>query len=179
MRVSIVGGSGYAGGELLRILLDHPQVEIGQVTSESSMGKFAHTRHPNLRKRTDLKFSSITELEPCDLLFVALPHGEVMTRIDQFAELAPSIIDLSSDFRLRDAGDYPKWYGHDHSAPAWLDKFVYGLPELHRDQIIGCNYVSGVGCNATASKSSASTSKGLPSRSRALTLIRAERSTST
>lgn len=150
MRVSIVGASGYAGGELLRLLLFHPKVEIGQVTSEGSAGKYAHTRHPNLRGVTELKYSPMAMLEPCDLLFVALPHGEVMKRIDTFAGLAPRIIDLSSDFRLRRAEDYVTWYEHPHAAPEWLPRFVYGLPELHREAIRGARYVSGVGCNATA-----------------------------
>jgi len=149
IKVSIVGGSGYAGGELLRLLLDHPQVEISQVTSESYTGRYVHSRHPNLRKRTLLKFSPLSTLEPCDLLFLALPHGEAMKRIEQFAQIAPRIIDLSADFRLRQASDYHKWYGHEHTAPEWLPKFVYGLPEVYREEIARANYVSGVGCNAT------------------------------
>ena len=149
-RVSIVGGSGYAGGELLRLLVDHPHVKVGQVTSERYTGRYAHSRHPNLRKRTGVKFSSLSELEACDLLFVALPHGEAMKRIEHLAELAPRIIDLSADFRLRDPGDYVRWYGREHSAPGWLSRFVRGLPEINREEIAGADYVSGVGCNATA-----------------------------
>jgi N-acetyl-gamma-glutamyl-phosphate/LysW-gamma-L-alpha-aminoadipyl-6-phosphate reductase len=150
MRVSIVGGSGYAGGELVRLLLFHPEVEIGQVTSESSAGKYVHTRHPNLRGVTELKYSPLATLEPCDLLFVALPHGQVMSRIETLAGLAPRLIDLSADFRLRRPEDYVTWYEHPHAAPAWLDRFVYGLPELNRAAIQSAHYVSGVGCNATA-----------------------------
>ena len=150
IKASIIGGSGYAGGELLRLLLDHPQVEVAQVTSESYTGRYVHTRHPNLRKRTRQKFSSLSTLEPCDLLFVALPHGETMKRIARFAELAPRIIDLSADFRLRDPAVYQAWYGHEHTAPDWLARFVYGLPEVNREAIRGADYVSGVGCNATA-----------------------------
>jgi N-acetyl-gamma-glutamyl-phosphate/LysW-gamma-L-alpha-aminoadipyl-6-phosphate reductase len=150
IKASIIGGSGYAGGELLRLLLDHPQVEIAQVTSESHTGRYVHTRHPNLRKRARQKFSSLSTLEPCDLLFAALPHGEMMKRIDQLAELAPRIIDLSADFRLCDPADYKVWYGHEHTALDWLARFVYGLPEVNREAIRGADYVSGVGCNATA-----------------------------
>ena len=150
MKVSIIGGSGYAGGELLRLLLGHPHVEIAQVTSESYTGRYVHTRHPNLRKRTTLKYSSLSTLGSCDLLFVALPHGETMGRIEQLARLAPRIIDLSADFRLRDPDVYAKWYGHEHVAPEWLPRFVYGLPETNREAIARANYVSGVGCNATA-----------------------------
>ncbi len=150
IKVSIVGGSGYAGGELLRLLLFHPEVEIGQVTSESSAGRFVHTRHPNLRSVTRLKFTPLELLEPCDLLFVALPHGEAASRMDRFAELAERVVDLSADFRLRDAAAYARWYEHEHPAPHWLERFVYGLPEIYREQIRGARYVSGVGCNATA-----------------------------
>jgi len=150
IRVSIVGGSGYAGGELLRLLLFHPKVELAQVTSESSAGRFVHSRHPNLRSCTRLKFSPLEMLEPCDLLFLALPHGETASRIEQFAGLADRIIDLSADFRLRDPADYARWYEGAHPAPAWLERFVYGLPEINRDAISGARYISGVGCNATA-----------------------------
>jgi N-acetyl-gamma-glutamyl-phosphate/LysW-gamma-L-alpha-aminoadipyl-6-phosphate reductase len=150
IKVGIVGGSGYAGGELLRILLNHPHVQISQVTSESNNGKFVHSVHPNLRKRTDLQFTSMTQLEECDLLFLALPHGLAMGKIDKFSSLAPRMIDLSSDFRLHDAAAYPKWYEHEHTAKDWLSKFVYGIPELHRDQIRESNYLTGAGCSATA-----------------------------
>ena len=150
IRATIIGGSGYAGGELLRLLLDHPNIEVAQVTSERYTGKYVHALHPNLRGRTRCKFDSISSVEACDLLFVALPHGQTMARIERLAELAPRIIDLSADFRLRDAATYRRWYGEDHVAPAWLGKFVYGLPELNREAIAGANYVSGVGCNATA-----------------------------
>jgi N-acetyl-gamma-glutamyl-phosphate/LysW-gamma-L-alpha-aminoadipyl-6-phosphate reductase len=151
MKVSIVGGSGYAGGELLRLLLDHPEVEVAQATSESHMGEFVYQQHPNLRKRTALKFVSRETLEPCDVLFLALPHGESQSKIEQYAALAPKIVDLSADFRLRDPALYKEYYGHDHSAPAWLSRFVYGLPELHREEMRTASYISGVGCNASAS----------------------------
>jgi len=150
MRVSIVGASGYAGGELLRLLLDHPGVEIHQATSQSHLGEYVYQQHPNLRKRTGLKFASPDGLEPCDMLFLAMPHGETQTRIGHFASLAPRIVDLSADFRLRDPALYRQVYGHEHAAPEWLPRFVYGLPELHRDQMKTACYISGVGCNATA-----------------------------
>ncbi|MBX2998586.1 MAG: N-acetyl-gamma-glutamyl-phosphate reductase [Caldilineaceae bacterium] len=148
--VSILGASGYAGGELLRLLLDHPHVEVAQTTSERNAGSYVHFTHPNLRGRTKLQFVSASDLEPCDLLVTGLPHGSAMERIDQFAKLAERIVDMSADFRLRDPASYVTWYGKPHTNPAWLEKFVYGLPELHRDQIRGASYVSGVGCNATA-----------------------------
>jgi N-acetyl-gamma-glutamyl-phosphate/LysW-gamma-L-alpha-aminoadipyl-6-phosphate reductase len=150
LSVSIVGASGYAGGELLRLLLDHPQVAVKQATSERNAGSYIHFTHPNLRGRTKLQFASANELEPCDLLFLGLPHGGAMGRIEQFAALSPRIIDLSADFRLRNPADYDQWYRRPHTNPAWLARFVYGLPELHRDQLRTAHYVSGVGCNATA-----------------------------
>jgi len=149
--VSILGASGYAGGELLRLLLDHPHVEVAQVTSERNAGSFVHFTHPNLRGRTRLKFVSAAELAPCDVLVLGLPHGGAMGRIEEFAGLADRIIDLSADFRLADAQAYVDWYGKEHSRPDWLGRFVYGLPELFRQQICGARYVSGVGCNATSS----------------------------
>ena len=151
LKVSIIGGSGYGGGELLRLLLGHPQVQVQQVTSRAHLGEFVYQVHPNLRKRTTLKFCDPAQVEPVDILFLALPHGQMQTQIDQYAELAPKIIDLSADFRLKDPAVYEQWYGQPHAAPQWLDKFVYGLPELHRADIAQANYISGVGCNATAS----------------------------
>ena len=149
-RVSIVGGSGYTGGEALRLLLDHPAVEVAQVTSRSMLGQFVHAAHPNLRGRTQLQFSDPSQVEACDVLFLCLPHGEASKAIDRYSSLAHRIIDLSADFRLRDAAAYKRWYASEHPAPAWLDRFVYGLPELHRDRLKGARLASGVGCNATA-----------------------------
>ncbi len=151
VKVSILGGSGYSGGELLRLLLDHPHVEIEQVTSRSYLGEYVYHVHPNLRKRTSLKFSDPAALKPVDVLFLALPHGQAQLGILQYAALADKVIDLSADFRLKSAVDYERWYGQSHAAPEWLGKFVYGLPELHRTEIASARYVSGVGCNATAS----------------------------
>lgn len=151
MRVSIVGASGYGGGELVRILLRHPAVEIVQATSRSHLGEYVYQTHPNLRKATQLKFSDPGQLEPVDVLFLALPHGQAQHDIDRYASTGAKLIDLSADFRLHDPADYKHWYGAEHAAPGWLPKFVYGLPELHREEIAKASYVSGVGCNATAS----------------------------
>jgi N-acetyl-gamma-glutamyl-phosphate/LysW-gamma-L-alpha-aminoadipyl-6-phosphate reductase len=150
IKASIVGGSGYAGGEVLRLLLGHPQVDVAQATSESHLGEYVYQMHPNLRKRSTLKFSSRHTLEACDVLFLALPHGESQKNIEHYASLAPRIVDLAGDFRLRQPDLYKKFYGETHSAPAWLDRFVYGLPELHRDELRSAQFASGVGCNATA-----------------------------
>jgi N-acetyl-gamma-glutamyl-phosphate/LysW-gamma-L-alpha-aminoadipyl-6-phosphate reductase len=120
------------------------------VTSERLDGQFVHFTHPNLRRMTALKFVRSETVEPTDLLFLCLPHGSAVTRIEQFEALADRIVDLSADFRLRRADDYVRWYGSPHAKPEWLKKFVYGLPELHRKEIREAAYVSGVGCNATA-----------------------------
>jgi N-acetyl-gamma-glutamyl-phosphate/LysW-gamma-L-alpha-aminoadipyl-6-phosphate reductase len=150
LKVTIVGGSGYTGGELLRLLLFHPQTEIKQITSRTYPGKFIHRVHPNLRKVSTLKFCSPDELEPCDTLFLCLPHGESMQQIDKYRSLAPRIVDLSADFRLKDKAAYQKWYHTDHIHPELLNQFIYGIPELHRQEMKTANWVSSAGCNATA-----------------------------
>jgi len=147
---SIIGGSGYGGGELLRLLLAHPEIEVKQVSSRGHLGEYVYQVHPNLRKQTQLKFIDPDQLESVDILFLAQPHGQAQNNIDHYAEKAEYIIDLAADFRLRDAENYKQWYGEEHKAPQWLSKFVYGLPELHREEIRSAKYVSGVGCNATA-----------------------------
>jgi LysW-gamma-L-alpha-aminoadipyl-6-phosphate/LysW-L-glutamyl-5-phosphate reductase len=153
MSAAVVGGSGYTGGELARLLLSHSRVRLSQITSERYAGKYAHTVHPNLRPAfgsPTLRFVAPDALEPCDVLFLALPHGTSMQQIARYRALAPRIIDLSADFRLRDREAYPRWYGHAHTAPALLADAVYGIPELHRDALPGASLVSGAGCLATA-----------------------------
>ncbi len=148
IQAAIVGASGYAGGELLRLLLTHPQVQVTQITSETYAGQYAYFVHPNLRGHTELRFRRLGDLAPCDLLFLALPHGQAMARITELASLSERLVDLSADFRLRTAADYARWYEREHLAPQWLDRFVYGVPELHRAQLAGARYASGTGCNA-------------------------------
>lgn len=150
MNVSIVGGSGYTGGELLRLLHFHPYVEVAQITSREHAGNYVHIVHPNMRGVSQLQFIHPDALQPCDLLFLALPHGAAASHIQHYAALAPAIIDLSADFRLNSADAYRQWYGETHPAPEWLPRFVYGLPEVNRQQLRGAQYASGVGCNATA-----------------------------
>lgn len=155
MNVSIVGASGYVGGELLRLLLWHPHVTVAQATSARQAGRYLHQVHPNLRSskggpaRPALQFVHPERLEPCDLLFLALPHGEAAQAIERYAELAPRIIDCSADFRLRTPAVYQQWYGNQHPAPAWLERFTYGLPEVYRTELRHTSFASGVGCNAT------------------------------
>lgn len=150
IRAGIVGASGYTGGELLRLLTAHPEVEVVQATSRSRLGEYVYQVHPNLRRQSDLKFSDPGQLEAVDVLFLALPHGQAQEKIAEYAQVAERVIDLSADFRLRSEAAYRGWYGQSHEAPEWLGRFVYGLPELHRKELGAARYVSGVGCNATA-----------------------------
>lgn len=149
-RVSIAGGSGYAGGELLRLLLGHPQVTVAQVTSRSFAGKPLTRTHPHLRGITTLKYCLPDELEPCDLLFLALPHGEASRRWTELEALAPRVVDLSADFRLADPVAYAPHYGP-HPRPDLLGTFVYGLAEVNREALRGARRVATGGCNATVS----------------------------
>ena len=150
-RVAIVGGSGYTGGELVRLLLNHPHVELTQVVSNSHAGRFLHSVHPNFRKISTLRFSHPDDLTSCDILFLSLPHGVTSTEIERYRSISPRIIDLSADFRLRSSALYEEWYGLPHVAPDLLEEAVYGLPELHREELSRATLVSGTGCMATAS----------------------------
>ena len=150
IRVAIAGGSGYAGGELLRLLLQHPDAEVVQITSERLAGKFAHRAHPNLRGVTRLRFRTLAELDACDVLFSCLPHGESARRIDDFRRIAGRVVDLGADFRLRDPGLYERFYGRPHPRPDLLGRFAYGIAELDRDALRDADLVACAGCNATA-----------------------------
>lgn len=148
IQAAIVGASGYVGGELLRLLLAHPQVKVTQITSETYAGQYVYFVHPNLRGRTDLRFTRLADLNPCDLLLLALPHGYTMDHIEELATMTERIVDLSADFRLKNPADYETWYERQHPAPHWLDRFVYGVPELYRERLAQTRYASGTGCNA-------------------------------
>ncbi|HTP55065.1 MAG TPA: N-acetyl-gamma-glutamyl-phosphate reductase [Thermoplasmata archaeon] len=151
MNVAVVGGSGYVGGELLRLLLDHPGATVAQVTSDSMPGKAVARAHPNLRKRTELRFEPRASLRPADVTFVATPHGESMDGMESLLEHGGTVIDLSADFRLHDPAAYPEYYGREHSYPELLRDSVYGLPELHREQLRSARLIAVPGCIATAS----------------------------
>lgn len=150
VRASIVGGSGYTGGELLRLLLGHPGVDIGQVSSRSLATQPVHRAHPNLRGHSDIAFVNPEEVAACDVLFLCMPHGKAAGDIGRWMDLAPLVIDLSADFRLNDGESYREWYGETHPNPGVLVEAVYGLPEVSRQRLPGARLVSGVGCNATA-----------------------------
>jgi len=151
MKVAVVGGSGYVGGELLRLLLSHPQVEVVQVTSDSMQGKAVGRSHPNLRKATTLRFAPHADLGRADATFLATPHGESMDRLPEVLASGGWVFDLSADFRLKDPTQYPRYYGRDHPHPELLTRSVYGLPELHRDALRTADLVAVPGCIATAS----------------------------
>lgn len=150
MKVSVVGGSGYIGGELLRLLLGHPEVEVVQTTSNSQAGRPVWEAHPNLRHVSRLRFTPHDQLEEVDAAFVALPHGATAERMDELTERARLVIDLSSDFRLRDPDDYGRYYGREHPFPGLLDDFVAGIPELHRDALRSATRIAVPGCMANA-----------------------------
>jgi len=153
MRVGVVGGSGYVGGELLRLLFLHPKVEITAVTSQKYAGEFLFVVHPNLRGITQLKFIpySLSEIgKNCDLVFTALPHGASGKFIPDLLKAGLKVIDMSADFRLKNPEDYIKWYGWSHPMPELLNEAVYGLPELHREEIKKANLVACPGCMSTA-----------------------------
>ncbi|MCI4343939.1 MAG: N-acetyl-gamma-glutamyl-phosphate reductase [Thermoplasmata archaeon] len=151
MKVAIVGGSGYVGGELLRLLLRHPEVEVVQVTSDSMAGKPIGRAHPNLRKVSPLLFTPHARLQPADATFIATPHGESMGRVPEILTSGGFVFDLSADFRLRDPEQFPRYYGRSHPRPDLLSTAVYGLPEFHRDAIRTASIVAVPGCIATAS----------------------------
>ena len=151
MRVSIVGGSGYAGGELLRLLLFHPKVHLQQVTSNRYSGQSVTLLHPNLRGLTSLLFVPREEVGDCDLLFLALPNGESMKTMDEWMTRAERIVDLGADFRLHSPENWTAWYGMEHAAPHLIPKFVYGVPEINADSIRRARYVAGPGCEAIVS----------------------------
>jgi N-acetyl-gamma-glutamyl-phosphate/LysW-gamma-L-alpha-aminoadipyl-6-phosphate reductase len=145
---SVVGGSGFAGGELLRLLSAHPAFEVVQATSREYENRTVGYVHPNLRD-LDLRFSEPRTLETVDVLFAATPHGVAMANVEEYLDAADLVVDLSADFRLGSEAAYDEWYdGHD--APAYLDVATYALPELGHDGLADADIVASGGCNATA-----------------------------
>ena len=154
MRVAIIGASGYVGGELLRILLLHPNVKAIIPTSRKYNGEYIHRVHPNLRGCAKLKFvdpnlSRITD--SCDLLFLATPHGTSSKIMQSILETGLKVIDTSADFRLKNPEDYKNWYKWEHPCPELLHEAVYGLPELHREEIGKAKIIACPGCDAISS----------------------------
>lgn len=150
-RVGIIGGTGYTGGELARILSTHPDVEVAAMTSRQNAGRAVAEVHPYLDGYIDIDFTErISETKDLDLVFVATPHGVAMSEVPSLLEQGVKAIDLSGDYRLHDVGVYEKWYGHTHTDTDNLQKAVYGLPEFFRDEIRGADLVANPGCYATS-----------------------------
>ncbi|MBX3142907.1 MAG: N-acetyl-gamma-glutamyl-phosphate reductase [Trueperaceae bacterium] len=148
--VAVLGASGYAGGEFLRIALGHPALRVVQATSRRHAGRPLHAAHPNLRGVSDLRFVDPDDLAQADIVVSALPHGELAQVVDQVASRAGVLLDLSADFRLRDPDAYRRHYGEDHPRPELLGGFVYANPELHRADLAGATRLAAAGCTATA-----------------------------
>jgi N-acetyl-gamma-glutamyl-phosphate reductase len=152
IEVGIVGGTGYTGSELLRLLVGHPQVSLVSITSRAEAGTSVTDLFPHLRGRLDLRF---TEPDPsllseCDLVIFATPNGTAMKLVPQILERGGRVIDLAADFRLKDSAQWERWYGMAHDCPDLLEDAVYGLPELNRDAIRSARLVANPGCYPTA-----------------------------
>lgn len=152
IKVGIVGGTGYTGVELLRLLALHPQVQLETITSRGEAGLAVAELFPNLRGHVDLVFSEPDpdRLAACDLVFFATPNGIAMGMAEQLLSRGVRIIDLAADFRLRDRALWQQWYGMEHACPALLEEAVYGLPEQNRAAIAGARLVANPGCYPTA-----------------------------
>jgi N-acetyl-gamma-glutamyl-phosphate reductase len=152
IKAGIVGATGYTGQELLRLLAKHPEVSLEAVTSRGEAGRAVSALFPNLRGIVDSVFvdPKSADLENCDVVFFATPNGTAMTMVPSLLDKGVKIIDLSADFRVKDADLWSQWYGMDHACPKLLEKAVYGLPEMTRDQIGGASLVANPGCYPTA-----------------------------
>lgn len=154
MKVGVVGASGYVGGEILRLLVSHPHAEISMVTSRQYAGEYISRIQPALKGFTDLTFSELDYdklTDKCDLVFTAVPHGTAVDIVKALYDRGMKVIDLSADYRLHNATDYDKWYGWQHPHPELLSKSVFGVPELHREEIKKSQIVSCPGCMAVTS----------------------------
>ena len=150
--VGILGGTGYTGVELLRLLVGHPQVDLACITSRGESGRQVASLYPSLRGRVDLVFTDPADgaLEDCDVVFCATPNGVAMQHAEKLLDAGVRIIDLAADFRLKDVPEWEKWYGMSHHCPALVAEAVYGLPEIHREAIRGARLVANPGCYPTA-----------------------------
>jgi N-acetyl-gamma-glutamyl-phosphate reductase len=152
IKVGILGGTGYTGVELLRLLVQHPAAELVCITSRSETGQPVSEMFPSLRGLVDIAFSDPEHaaLTQCDVVFSAAPNGVAMRHAEKLLDAGVKVIDLSADFRLRDVAVWEKWYGMKHSCPALLDKAAYGLTELHRESVRDACLVANPGCYPTA-----------------------------
>jgi N-acetyl-gamma-glutamyl-phosphate reductase len=152
IKVGIVGGTGYTGVELLRLLARHPQVQLHIITSRSEAGMAVADMFPNLRGHVDIAFSAPnqTALRECDVVFFATPNGTAMTMTPSLLAAGVRVIDLAADFRLKDAAEWQSWYGMPHACPDLLAEAVYGLPEVNRAAIAKAQLIANPGCYPTA-----------------------------
>lgn len=152
IKVGVVGGTGYTGVELLRLLSRHPEVELAAITSRGEAGMAVADMFPSLRGRVALKFVTPqdAELEKCDAVFFATPNGIAMKQAAELVAAGVRVIDLAADFRIRDIAEWQKWYGMEHAAPELVAEAVYGLPEVNREQIRGARVLANPGCYPTA-----------------------------
>ena len=152
IKVGIVGGTGYTGVELLRLLAQHPQVELCAITSRTDAGTAVSQMFPSLRSYVDLCFIHPDEahLDQCDLVFFATPNGIAMQQTRALLDAGVRIIDLAADFRIQDVAVWEKWYGMSHACPDRVSEAVYGLPEVNREQIRQARLVANPGCYPTA-----------------------------
>ncbi|GAB3488336.1 N-acetyl-gamma-glutamyl-phosphate reductase [Marinomonas epiphytica] len=153
-KIGIVGGTGYTGAELLRLLANHPEAEVVAITSRSEKGKLVADIYPNLRGHYDLRFTtpSVEELSQCDLVFFATPHGVAMDQVPELIDRGVKVVDLGADFRIKDTVEWSKWYGMEHRTPDYVAQAVYGLPEINRAAIKGAQLVANPGCYPTATQ---------------------------
>ncbi|MDH4123918.1 MAG: N-acetyl-gamma-glutamyl-phosphate reductase, partial [Thermoplasmata archaeon] len=150
IKASVIGGTGYMGFELLRLLSRHPKVEIDEITSRSNAGKKISKVHAALEGIIDKEFSAeLSDVSKPEVVFVAAPHGASMDIVPQLMKSGCRVIDLSGDYRLGNAGEYKKWYGKEHVDPANLSKAVYGLTELNRAEISSAKLIANPGCYPT------------------------------
>jgi len=152
IKVGIVGGTGYTGVELLRLLAQHPDVELKVITSRGDAGTAVSDMFPSLRGRVGLKFEdpAKADLKSCDIVFFATPNGIAMQQAPALLESGVRVVDLAADFRIRDIVEWEKWYGMQHACPEWVAKAVYGLPEMNRAAIRDARLVANPGCYPTA-----------------------------
>jgi N-acetyl-gamma-glutamyl-phosphate reductase len=152
IKVGIVGGTGYTGVELMRLLARHPSVTLEKITSRSQAGSAVAEVFPNLRGQVDLHFSepSVESYRDCDLVFFATPNTTAMSQTESLLEAGVRVIDLAADFRIKHIPTWEKWYGATHACPALVAEAVYGLPELNREQIRGARLVANPGCYPTS-----------------------------
>ena len=154
VKVGIVGGTGYTGVELLRLLAQHPEVQLQAITSRKEAGMPVSDMFPSLRGRVDLKFVEPSDagLSSCDVVFFATPNGIAMQETRALLDAGVRVIDLAADFRIKDVTLWEKWYGMQHACPDLIAEAVYGLPEINRHKIKGARLIANPGCYPTAAQ---------------------------